>query len=120
MELFTKLLAIPIVLIGIRFGIVPMLIGINVVSIISYLMSAVYIKKLYHNNFKNQFSHVYKGLFLYLTSLLLCLSIESLDTTNLYLKLFLKLILISIIFLIGIPTLFPELITELKKLKKIL
>lgn len=117
-ELITKLFAIPIILVGVSFGIVPMLIGIIVASFLSYFTSAYFIKKLYNYNYRDQFTVIFKGIVMFLVSIILTLVADYLKIENLFFKLILNLILVCSVFLIGMRFLFPELIMELKKLKK--
>ena len=118
-EFITKLFAIPIIFIGISFGIIPMLIGIIIVSFLSYFTSTYFIQKLYNYTYKSQFTLILKGISLFIITIILTFGSDSLKIENLFFKLILNLILACGVFLIGMRFLFPELIVELKKLKKL-
>jgi len=116
-ELITKLFAVPIILIGITFGMIAMLTGIIVASFLSYFVSIYFLQKLYHNSYKDQFSLISKGISLFLITVLLTFGTDYLEIENLFLKLILNLVLISFVFFTGMKLQFPELITALKRLK---
>lgn len=117
-EFITKLFAIPIIFIGVSFGIIPMLIGIIIVSFLSYFTSVYFIQKLYNYSNKDQSIIILKGIFLFLITVILTFCTNSLKIENLFLNLILNLFFVCVVFLIGMRFLFPELIVELKKLKK--
>lgn len=117
-ELATKLFAIPVIIIGISFGIIPMLIGIIIISFLSYFTSVYFIQKLFNFSYIEQFTLILKGLFLFLITAILTFFSDYLKIESLFLRLILNLIFVCAIFLIGMWLLFPELITELKRLKK--
>ena len=117
-ELFTKLFAIPTIIIGIYFGINAMLITTCIVSFLSYLTSTYIIKNLFHFSYKNQLTLVFKGILLALISLMLTYCFTFFEIKNSYSLFFMNTTLVFIVFLIGLLFLFPDLVIELKKLKK--
>ncbi len=117
-EFYTKLFVIPTILIGIFFGIKAMLIFIPVVSFLVYCISIFYLNKLFDYGLKNQFILVFKGIMLFIISIFFSEILCHFEVISLYLKLILNLIIISAVFFVGMIFLFPELVRELKKLKK--
>ncbi|MDR6846139.1 O-antigen/teichoic acid export membrane protein [Flavobacterium granuli] len=117
-ELITKLFAIPIIFIGISFGINTMLIGIIIVSFLSYLTSVYFVQKLFNYSYKSQFSLILKGSILILFSLILTYCSTFFEIKILYSLFIMNTTLILIVYLIGLLLLFPDLVIELKKLKK--
>lgn len=59
LQLANKLMAIPVVVVGIFFGIKPMLIGFIVVAIVYYLINVHYSAKLIHYPMKEQLSDLF-------------------------------------------------------------
>lgn len=117
-ELFTKLFAIPTIIIGIYFGIIAMIYSISIISFLTYLTSVYVLKNLFSISYKNQLTLVSKGLLLVLISLLLTYCFTFFKIENRYSILFINSALIFIVYLLGLFFLFPELVIEIKKLRK--
>jgi teichuronic acid exporter len=116
-EFFTKLFAIPTILIGISFGIIAMLVAISIISFLAYLISVFFVNKLFDFDYKNQLLLVFKGLLLFTISVILTEAISQIGISNFYIKILFDIIIICFVFLVGSQILFKELITELKRIK---
>jgi teichuronic acid exporter len=117
-ELFTKLFAIPTIIVGIYFGINAMLIALSIASFLAYLISFYFTKTVTTYPFQSQLKLVISGLFLFLLSGLFAYGIAFFEINNLYLKLLTNTILVCFIYLIGLWLLFPDLITAFANYKK--
>lgn len=116
-ELFTKLFAIPTILIGISFGIIAMLVTISAISFLAYFTSVFFINKLFDFNYKNQLFLVFKGLLLFTISVILTEAISQIVISNLYIKILFDVTIICFVFFVGAKILFRELITEVNRIK---
>jgi teichuronic acid exporter len=117
-ELFTKLFAIPTIIIGIYFGINAMLIALSITSFLAYLISFYFTKTVTTYPFQSQLKLVVSGLFLLSLSEFLAYGVSFFEINNLYLKLLTKTILICFVYLIGLWLLFSDLITAFANYKK--
>jgi teichuronic acid exporter len=116
-ELFTKLFAIPIIILGIYFGISAMLIALSIASFLAYLISFYFTKTVTAYPFQSQLKLLISGLLLFILSGLLAYGIAFFEINNLYLKLLTNTILICFVYLIGLWLLFPDLITAFANYK---
>lgn len=116
-EFFTKIFSIPAIVIGFYFGIIPMLFSIVVVSFLSYLVSVLYIYKLFNYSYLTQLALVFKGCLLFLISVFLVKIINEFGFENLYFKFICDFAIISFVFLIGLQFLFKELKSEVVLIK---
>lgn len=116
-ELFTKLFAVPIILIGIYFGILAMLVSISIISVVNYFISVFFIDQLFDYKFKSQIYLVFKGVLLFVLSVSITQLIDTFENFSLYYKVLLNSTVICCVFLIGFRFLFTELIVVLKNLK---
>jgi teichuronic acid exporter len=116
-ELFTKLFAIPTIIIGIYFGISAMLIALSIASFLAYLISFYFTKTVTAYPFQSQLKLLISGLLLFILSGLLAYGIAFFEINNLYLKLLTNTILICFVYLIGLWLLFPDLITAFANYK---
>ena len=117
-ELFTKLFIIPTIIIGIKFGIIAMVYCIFFTSLLTYLTSVYTLKNTLSINYKNQLILVSKGILLFLISILLTYYFTFFKIENYYSILFINSMLIFIVYLLGLFIFFPELVIEIKKLRK--
>lgn len=116
-EFLTKLFAIPIVIIGLVYGIEPMLYAIVVVSFLSYCISVIVLNKNEKHQYLDQVRVVLKIIFLFLyTVFSLQLVQHYLDIYNLYYLLFGSVVYEFVLFVIGVLLFFPEI--KIKNLKK--
>lgn len=117
-EVFTKLFAIPTIMVGIFFGLVNMLYGVVISSFLAYLVTIYYSYKLFNFSIKDQLSLVAKGLLLFCLSAAASQIISSHPSLGIYQALGLKLSIISSVFVVGSFWLFPDVVKELKNFRR--
>ena len=114
----TKILSVPVILVGYYYGIIEMLYGLVFVSILNYIISAFYISLLYNYKLKKQLYLIFKGILLFSLSFFVSEIIISLNDANIYYIFISKLGLIAIVFSLGLWILFPQLSKKVKMLYK--
>jgi teichuronic acid exporter len=117
-ELFSKLFIIPGIIIGIYLGINALLIISSIGSFLIYLISLYFIKIATHYIIQDQLKLVLYGCLLFALAIIFNYEISFYEINNLYIKLFIKLIIICFIFLFGLKLLFPELVKSINNYKK--
>lgn len=108
-----KLFVIPVILIGYFSGIIHMLYGIVVSSILAYLVSLFYLNRIFNIKVKEQLFLVFKGISLFILSFLLTEKVNITIDEQLYFNFLMKFTLIVIVFSFGLVFLFPNILNRL-------
>lgn len=115
-ELFTKLLFIPIFFLGIYFGIYFILIYMSIVSFIAYSISAFFVNRIFKYNMKEQLIQVFKVVILFIMSIFISEYLGQNTSFSLQKKLIMELIVVSFIFFFGMILFFSHLLNVLREL----
>lgn len=116
-DTYTKVLIVPVILIGVYYGIIEMLYGIVVVSVLNYVISSYFIGKLFNFRFKEQCYLIFKGCLLFLISIVFNEYFIFFNSENMYYLFLFKLFLILVVFSMGVWILFPQLFKRILDFK---
>ena len=116
-DTYTKVLIVPVILIGIYYGIIEMLYGIVIVSVLNYIISSYILGKLFNFTFREQSYLIFKGGVLFLISIVLNEYFTFFNSENMYYSFLFKLFLIMAVFSIGVWILFPQLFKRILDFK---
>jgi len=119
LELFTKFFSIPTIIIGLGFGILPMLYAMIFSSLTAYVVSVIAVNKLFGFSYKQQISLIARGITLFIISIgLVAVFNYVLPVQNIYFKAIRNILLIFLTFGASLMYVFPDLLHEIKNIKR--
>lgn len=116
-DTYTKVLIVPVILIGVYYGIIEMLYGIVIVSVLNYVISSYVLREFFNFRIIEQFYLIFKGGALFLISIVFNEYFIFFNSENMYYLFLFKLFLILVVFSIGVWILFPQLFKRILDFK---